>query len=87
MEKENWENIGVGVYSTDEPVKEIVHGGGIKADSYERTKKIAILIAAAPDLLRACKMIEFQIRDGKILERDACITQIRAAIAKAKGDS
>jgi hypothetical protein len=45
----------------------------------------ARLIAAAPDLLAALKAIEFQVRQGKVFERDACITQARAAIAKAIG--
>jgi len=48
-------------------------------------KTTARLIAAAPDLLAALKAIEFQVRQGKVFERDACITQARAAIAKAIG--
>ena len=43
------------------------------------------LIAAAPDLLAACEAILFQVIQGKVLERDACISQARAAIAKAEG--
>lgn len=43
----------------------------------------ARLIAASPDLLAAVKAIVFQVRQGKVLERDACITQACAAIAKA----
>jgi hypothetical protein len=48
-------------------------------------KANARLMAAAPELLEALKNIDFHIRQGKILERDACITQARAAIAKAEG--
>lgn len=47
----------------------------------------AHLIAAAPDLLSAAKAILFQVDQGKVLERDACITQARDAIAKAEGRS
>jgi hypothetical protein len=46
-------------------------------------KANASLIAAVPDLLGALKSIIFQLRDGKIFERDDCITQARAAIAKS----
>ncbi len=37
----------------------------------------------AVDLLEALKAIVFQVCQGKVLERDACITQARAAIAQA----
>jgi hypothetical protein len=39
------------------------------------------------DLLAALRAILFQVRQGKVLERDACIAQARAAIAKAEGTS
>lgn len=42
------------------------------------------LIAAAPDLLVALRAIVFQVRQGKVLERDACITRACSAIAKAE---
>ncbi len=45
----------------------------------------AHLIAAAPEMFAALEAILFQIVQGKVLERDACITAARAAIAKAKG--
>lgn len=45
----------------------------------------APLLIAAPDLLAALEAIVFQVQQGKVLERDACITQARKAIAKAKG--
>lgn len=41
------------------------------------------LIAAAPELLEALTAIVFQVCQDKVLERDACIAQARAAIAKA----
>lgn len=40
---------------------------------------------AGPELLAAVKAILFQVIQGKVLERDACITQARAAYAKATG--
>lgn len=39
---------------------------------------------AAPDMLAALKAILFQVVQGKVLERDACITQARAAVARAE---
>lgn len=45
----------------------------------------AHLIAAAPDMLNALRSIVFQVIQGKVLERDACITQAREAIVKAEG--
>src|SRR5688572_897298 len=38
---------------------------------------------AAEDLLAALKAILFQVVQGKVLERDACITQARKAVARA----
>lgn len=40
---------------------------------------------AAPDMLAALRAILFQVVQGKVLDRDACITQARAAIVKAEG--
>jgi hypothetical protein len=50
-----------------------------------KTPANARLIAAAPEMLEAIRAILFQVIQGKVLERDACITQARAAIAKAEG--
>lgn len=47
----------------------------------------ARLIVGAPDLLDAVRAILFQVVQGKVLERDACIAQARAAYAKAIGGS
>lgn len=47
----------------------------------------ARLIAAAPELLAALHTILFQVVQGPVLERDACITQARAAWAKAGGNN
>jgi hypothetical protein len=57
------------------------HMGVDEADANER------LIAAAPELLAALNAIVFQVCQGKVLERDACIIQARAAIAKAEAQS
>ena len=43
------------------------------------------LLNAAPDLLDACRAILFQVIQGPVLERDACVAKARAAIAKAEG--
>ena len=43
------------------------------------------LIAAAPELLAALEAIVFQVKQGKVLERDACISYACTSIAKAKG--
>lgn len=47
----------------------------------------ARLIAAAPDMLAALEAIVFQVIQGKVLERDSCIEQARAAIRKARNMS
>lgn len=39
---------------------------------------------AAPAMLAALKAILFQVVQGKVLERDACITQAREALALAE---
>ena len=49
----------------------------------ESTDANCRLIAAAPELLAAMEAIVFQVVQGKVLERDACIAAARAAIAKA----
>lgn len=41
------------------------------------------VIAAAPEMLAALRAILFQVNQGKVLERDACIAQARAAYRKA----
>jgi hypothetical protein len=65
----------------------IVYQGGSGAlwSAREAVEANARLIAAAPDLLEALRAIVFQACQGKVLERDACIGQARAAIAKAEG--
>ena len=45
----------------------------------------AHLLVAAPDMRAALRAILFQVIQGAVLERDACITQARAALAKAEG--
>ena len=58
-----------------------------KLPSIECLERAAIelrrLHAANADLLNAIHAILFQVVQGKVLERDACITQARAAIAHA----
>ena len=53
--------------------------------SVKENEANARLIAVAPEMLEALEAIVFQVVQGKVLERDACITQARAAIAKSKG--
>lgn len=55
-----------------------------REDLGESAEANAALFAAAPDLLAALVAIVFQASQGKVLDRDACISQARAAIAKAK---
>lgn len=43
----------------------------------------AKVIAAAPDLLAAVRAILFQVCQGAVLERDACVSQARNAMRKA----
>lgn len=70
-------------------------GINIGRDDMDECCANARLIAAAPDLLRerealaaenvrlreALEAMLFQVVQGKILERDACVTQARAALA------
>lgn len=51
----------------------------------ELSEKDANLISAASELRDAVRAILFQVYQGKVLERDACITQAQAAFAKAEG--
>lgn len=46
----------------------------------------ARLIEAAPAMLAALRAILFQVVQGKVLERDACITAARKALAEAAGE-
>lgn len=62
------------------------HPDGIGAADAE-ADATAALIAAAPDLLDAVRAILFQVNQGPVLERDACIAQARAAYIKATGDA
>lgn len=58
-----------------------------KAEEIERDR-IWRIKDAGPDLLVALEAILFQVAQGKVLERDACITQARAVVAAAKaGDA
>lgn len=45
--------------------------------------QLAVANAAQADQLAALRAITFQTAQGAVFERDACITQARAAIAKA----
>lgn len=44
----------------------------------------AALLFAAPDMQSALEAIIFQVCQGKVLERDACISAARKAVAKSK---
>lgn len=76
-----WEHDG---YSVEGPDSRLVcnmsgwKGAGV-------TEANARLIAAAPEMRDALRSIIFQVIQGKVLERDACITQARAVLAKAEG--
>lgn len=65
--------------------------GGIMQDGIllmdGRLHPDARLIAAAPELQDALRAILFQVVQGGVLERDACITQARAAYFKAGGSA
>ena len=56
----------------------------IEPEALERMKADARLIAAAPAMLIALRAILFQTAQGSVLDRDACITQARAVVAKAE---
>ena len=43
------------------------------------------MVEAAPDLFAALLAVLSQAAQGPVLERDACITQARAALAKVEG--
>jgi len=43
----------------------------------------ALLVAAAPDMAAALRAFLFQVMQGKVLERDAVVTQAREALFKA----
>jgi len=82
-------------------VENIMHGGprivhgepseaGLRDDvpfhaSTEIAQGNTRIAAAAPELLDSLRAIVFQASQGKVFERDACIAQARAAIAKAEG--
>lgn len=54
------------------------------AESAEALRR-AYLFAAAPAMAEALRAILFQVVQGPVLERDACVTQARAALALAEG--
>ena len=54
-----------------------------RADDAEH---IQTAVNAHAALVAALRAIVFQVNQGKVLERDACITQARAALAKARKD-
>lgn len=60
--------------------------GGIASLASAKREEDARMMAAAPELLGALEAILFQVCQGAVLERDACIAQARAARAKARGD-
>jgi hypothetical protein len=60
------------------PMDEVLtdeHADGVKRE--------ARLANSAPVLLDALRAILFQVNQGKVLERDACIAQARAAYIQA----
>lgn len=59
--------------------------GGVVIPSAEYGYAIEKIVADHTEMLQAIETIIFQVVQGKVLERDACITQARAAIQNAKG--
>ena len=51
----------------------------------EALKQDALLFAASKDMYYAIRAILFQVAQGKVLERDACITMAKTAWNKANG--
>ena len=50
-------------------------------------KATAYLVAGAPKLKEAVSAVLFQVVQGPVLERDACITAARAAFIKSEAKS
>ena len=49
--------------------------------------KIALAVELHDELVAALRAVLFQVVQGGVLERDACITQARAAFARAGGSA
>ena len=85
----DWKNDNGVVYAqvgNDEPSFDIFDAVNWNGD-YEEGLANADLIAGGPDMQDALRAILLQVVQGKVLERDACIAQARAALAKAEGKS
>lgn len=65
----------------------VVHLSALRnSTAHAELEANARLIAAAPDMASALRAILFQLTQGeKVFTRDDCITQARAAYAKATG--
>ena len=53
-------------------------------DNATRAAAFVVRVNAHDDLVAALIAIIIQVNQGKVLERDACITQARAALAKVR---
>lgn len=65
-----WVKIGGGIYQADHVGRrEIVHGSGIKGQTPEERAANAALMAAAPEMLEACKLaldyVHTEYNDGE----------------------
>lgn len=65
----------------------IDHRGNLCSMEIAEQKRADALKDTAPELLAAIRAILFQVVQGKVLERDACVNQARAAYIKAAGIS
>jgi hypothetical protein len=55
----------------------------LRATVNDEDRAVMQAMAAAPEMMAALRAILFQVCQGKVLERDACIAEARAALAKA----
>ena len=74
-----------GWISTDDPRRPIFQLDTFLDFPLDELRETALLMASAYDLMAALEAISLQVLQGPVIERDDCITQARAAIAKAKG--
>lgn len=57
-----------------------------RPEDVEECEANARLVAAAPELLASIRAILVQVIQGKVLERDACLSQAQAALREAVRD-